>query len=263
MHPDLTFPLSLLVKMLLTAGIVVTASRVAERAGPLLGSLVATLPVSTGPAYVFLSLDHDRAYLAQSALSSFATNTAVALFALAYAATAQRHRMLPSLLAALAAWFAFAFAAQLVEWTVVRAGLVAAIVFALCIVLSRPLRYAPMPPPKRRWYDVPLRAGMVSLLVLLVVILSDRVGPLGTGMLAVYPVVFTSLILILHPRVGGPATAAVIAHGLVGLIGFQLGLGALQLAMLRFDVAVALTIGLAICVGWNLMLFALRRRSAR
>ncbi len=46
------------------------ASMVAERSGPLIGALVATLPVSAGPVYVFLALDHDAAFIAQSALAS-------------------------------------------------------------------------------------------------------------------------------------------------------------------------------------------------
>lgn len=52
---DLVFWLPLALKLVLTAGIVVTASVVVERAG----ALVVTLPVTVWPAYVFLSLDHD------------------------------------------------------------------------------------------------------------------------------------------------------------------------------------------------------------
>ena len=63
------FWLSLGLKLVLTAGIVVSASVVVERAGPLIGALVVTLPVTVWPAYVFLSLDHDANYLAASAQS--------------------------------------------------------------------------------------------------------------------------------------------------------------------------------------------------
>jgi hypothetical protein len=59
--PDLAFVLTLLLRMAVTAAFVVTASIVTERSGPVIGALVATLPVSTGPAYIFLALDHGRA----------------------------------------------------------------------------------------------------------------------------------------------------------------------------------------------------------
>ncbi len=56
MPPDLYFALTLAVKMTVTAGFVLAATVIAERVGPLLGGLVATLPIGAGPVYVFLAL---------------------------------------------------------------------------------------------------------------------------------------------------------------------------------------------------------------
>ena len=260
MSPDLTFIFALIIKMLVTAGIVVVASLVAERAGPMIGSLVATLPVSAGPAYVFLSLDHDAAFIGAGALASVVASTATILFATVYARVAQRNGLLVSLICALATWLAYAFVSRFVDWTLPRALLAALGVFAAAIALTRSLRHVRMPPPKRRWYDVPLRAGMVATLVLTVVSVSNAFGSYATGMLAAFPVVFTSLSLILHPRAGGPATAAVLSHSMVGMIGFVLALVALHLTAVPLGSPPALALALAICIGWNLMLFALRRR---
>ena len=47
--------LPLLLKMGLAAMIVVLASLAVERTGPMIGALIATLPVAGGPAYVFLA----------------------------------------------------------------------------------------------------------------------------------------------------------------------------------------------------------------
>ena len=114
----------------------------------------------------------------------------------------------------------------------------------------------------RRWYDIPLRASMVAALVATVVTLSGWVGPSITGILALFPVVFTSLMLILHPRIGGPATAAVIANSAWGLMGFGLAIAVLHLAALRFGSAAGLSLALAVCVGWNLTLWWHGRRAA-
>ena len=73
----------------------------------------------------------------------------------------------------------------------------------------------------RRWYDMPLRAAMVACLVAVVVGTSARVGPSVTGLLAVFPIVLTSLMLIFQPRIGGPATAALLANTMWGLAGFS------------------------------------------
>ena len=48
MSSDFVFWLALAVKLVLTAGIVVTASFVTERAGPLIGALVVTCPSPYG-----------------------------------------------------------------------------------------------------------------------------------------------------------------------------------------------------------------------
>jgi hypothetical protein len=117
-----------------------------------------------------------------------------------------------------------------------------------------------MPLITRRWYDIPLRATLVSTLVATVVTLSGWVGPTISGVIALVPLVFISMMLILHPRIGGPPTAAVIANSVWGLIGFGCGIAVMHLAALRFGSAVALSLALATCVGWNLGLWWLSRR---
>jgi hypothetical protein len=94
--------LPLAAKLMVTAAIVVTASVVAERAGALTGALIATLPVTIWPAYVFLSLDHDAAYLAEAVLSRLVINAVTGLFLLVYAALAQKRGLIVSLAVAAA-----------------------------------------------------------------------------------------------------------------------------------------------------------------
>jgi hypothetical protein len=66
MPPDLAFILMLGFRMAITAAFVVTASVITERSGPVIGALVATLPISAGPSYVFLALDHDADFIAEA-----------------------------------------------------------------------------------------------------------------------------------------------------------------------------------------------------
>jgi hypothetical protein len=119
-----------------------------------------------------------------------------------------------------------------------------------------------MPPIARRWYDVPLRASLVATLVAAIVTLSGRVGPSISGLLAVFPAVFSSMILILHPRIGGPATAAVIANSAWGMMGFCLAVVVLHLGALHLGSVAGLSLALATCVSWNLMLWQIGRRRA-
>jgi hypothetical protein len=263
MSPDLIFIVMLALRMAVAAAFVVTASFIAERSGPVIGALVATLPISAGPSYVFLALDHDAAFIAQGALASLPINAATIFLGLTYVVLAQRCNAAVSAGGAVTVWITLAALARLVPWSL-SGGLIAnAVAFAICLPLLRHFRHARMPLITRRWYDIPLRAGLVATLVAIVVTLSGWVGPGVSGTIALFPVVFTSLMLILHPRIGGPATAAVIANAGWGLIGFGIAIAVLHLAALRFGSAIALGLALATCVGWNLGLWWLGRSKLR
>jgi hypothetical protein len=260
MSPDFAFILTLILRMAVTAAFVVTASVITERSGPVIGALIATLPISAGPSYVFLALDHDAAFIAQGAVASLSVNAATVFLCLTYVVLAQRHRMLVSFCAAIAVWVTIVTLLRLAHLSFFGAIVANAIAFAICLPLVRRFRHAKMPLITRRWYDIPLRAVLVSTLVATVVTLSGWVGPTISGVIALVPLVFISMMLILHPRIGGPPTAAVIANSLWGLIGFGGGIAVMHLAALRFGSAIALSLALATCVGWNLGLWRLSRR---
>ena len=260
MSPDLLFWLSLVIKMLVTAGFVVLATAVAERAGAFVGALIATLPIAAGPAYVFLALEHDAGFLAASAIASLAVNAVTAVFALTYAVAAQRRGLALSLAAAFVVWLVLAFWVRSMQWTLAGALVLNAVVIPVCSVLGRRFRDVKMPLMTRRWYDIPLRAVMAATLVTSVVAISTHVGPTVTGMLAVFPIVLSSLMLILQPRIGGRASAAVLANTIPGLGGFSLSLLALHLAAVPLGAPLALTLALAVSIGANLSIWAARRR---
>src|SRR5689334_6045839 len=131
--PDLAFLLPLLLRMGVAAFFVVTASFITERSGPVIGALIATLPISAGPTYVFLALDHDAAFIAEGALASLPTNAATLFLGLTYVLLAQRHGVLTSWGAAAIVWLALASLARLVHWSLAAGLFVNVIAFAICI----------------------------------------------------------------------------------------------------------------------------------
>ena len=264
MSPDVVFILTLALRMAVTAAFVVSASVITERSGPVIGALVATLPISAGPSYVFLAIDHNAAFIAEGALASLPINAATIFLGLTYVVLAQRHNAIVSWCGGAVVWFALAALSRTVHWSLAGGVAVNIVAFAICIPLLSRFRHVKMPLITRRWYDIPLRAALVATLVATVVTLSGWVGPAVSGMIALFPVVFSSMMLILHPRIGGPATAAVIANGGWGLLGFGMAIAVLHVAALRFGSAVGLSVGLMTCVSWNLTLWWIgRRRVAR
>jgi uncharacterized membrane protein (GlpM family) len=261
MPVDAAFWYELLFKMLMTASIVVVASVAVERSGPFIGALIAALPTAAGAAYIILALEHTPDFIAASAVGSLAAGAAVSIFALTYTILAQRHGLVLSLAAATLVWLVAAMALRIVEWTPLSAVAIFAVAFSLAIPLSARYRTTGVPLSKMRRtrYDIPLRAVTAALVVAVVTTLSHRIGSFLSGAFAVFPIVMGSFIVILHPRVGGPAAASVLAHAQVPLIG--LGLGFLTLHYLVAPVGVwwAYAVGLSVCIGWNAMLWLFRR----
>jgi hypothetical protein len=261
MSPELSFLLIVIFRMAITAAFVVSASVITERSGPVIGALVATLPISAGPSYVFLALDHDAAFVAEGALASLPINGATIILALTYSVLAQRFSLWISAGAAVAAWLVLATIIRHFQWTLLAGVIANFIAFAIAVPLMRPYMHVKkMPLITRRWYDIPLRAGLVAMLVATVVTTSGWVGPKISGIMALFPIVFTSLMLVLHPRIGGPPTAAVIANSAWGLMGFGLAIAVMHSAVLSFGSAIGLSLALATCIGWNLALWWNGRR---
>jgi hypothetical protein len=260
MSPDLAFILMLALRMAVAAAFVVTASFITERSGPVIGALVATLPISAGPSYVFLALDHDAAFIAEGALASLPINAATMFLGLTYVVLAQRRNAAVSAGGAVAVWITLATLERMVPWSIAGGLIANAVAFAICLPLLRRFRHVRMPLITRRWYDIPLRAGLVATVVATVTALSGWVGPGVSGVIALFPVVLTSMMLVLQPRIGGRPTAAVIANCGWGLMGFGIAIAVLHLAALQFGSAIGLSLALATCIVWNLGLWWLGRR---
>ena len=247
-----SFWLALAVKLASSAAVVVAASLVVERAGPVLGALVTTLPISAGPAYIFLALDHGPDFLAQSSLVSLTVNGATAAFILVYAVLAQRCGLLVSLGAALGAWFCVALPLTFLEPGPTQATAVNLALWGGAYALSRRYRRTErLVRAAAQWWDLPVRAATVMAVVATVLLAGQWLGPKAAGIAALLPVVMTSLTLILHPRVGGPVTAAVLTNSIPGMIGFTLGLATLHVCLVPLGATAALTLALAVCVIWN------------
>jgi uncharacterized membrane protein (GlpM family) len=258
MSPDLMFWIGILAKMAVAAGFVVTATVVAERAGAFIGSLIVTLPVSTGPAYVFIALDHDDEFVALAALASVVNNVPTLLYTLSFVLLAQKLSAGVSVTIGLIVWLILTVLLNMMHWELLPA---IALNLACALVAYRiafRFRNVPMIRLPLRWPELLVRASIVSLVIAAVVTLSFSIGPERTGILASFPATFTSTMLILHRRVGGSATAAVMAHSLLGLLGFGFCMAVLYLTAEPLGAPLALTVALAFSLSWNATLLLLR-----
>lgn len=246
---------ALLGRMALIAVFVMAVALLSERIGPFLGAMLASLPIYTGPVYALLAVQHPPEYLAQAAVGSLAICAATPIFSLTYCMLAGRRGMAVSLIGALTVWFGLAALIQMEKWTLAEAALFAAPVYLVAVPLGQGFtRSVAIARAERSWIDLPLRALLVAGVAALVTTLSGYLPAQVTGILSVMPTVTTSLILVLHNRIGGPATAALLAHSLAGLVGMAIAFALVDLTIVSWGPTLSLSLALALCVGWNLML---------
>lgn len=260
----LMFILGLLLKITMTASIVIVASVVVERSGPFIGSLIASLPTAGGAAMIILAFQHNPPFIAQSAIGSMVSGAIVAVFALAYAALAQRQSLVVSLGGAFVVWFAAAALSRLVDWSAVSAVVLTVIVFPLTILAGRRFRSEGVRQKvKLTGADLAWRTSLVTLCVLVVTVASYSIGSYWSGLFAFFPVAMASFFVILHPRIGGPGAASVAAHVQAPLIGLNLSLLAVHWLAVPVGVWWSYLIGLSIGLSWNAMLWFSRTRLLR
>jgi uncharacterized membrane protein (GlpM family) len=260
MSPDPFFWYGLVLKMAMTATIVVTASVAAERSGPFIAALIAALPTAAGAAYIILALEHPPEFIAASAVGSLAANAVVSVFALTYAALAQRHGIVPSIGVATLVWFGGVALLRLIDWTTASALALNAAVFAVTLPLSSRYRSVTLPREKlqRTRYDIPLRAAAVALVVAVVTTASHWIGSFVSGMFAIFPIVMGSFAVIMHPRAGGRAAGAVFSHAQPMFIGLGLCFVGIHFLAESIGVWWSYLAGLAITMSWSGVLWLIR-----
>ena len=264
MPTELIFWYGLALKMVLTAIVVVITSVAVERAGPFVGALIAALPTAAGAAYFILAIEHPPSFIAASTVGSVAVSAAVSVFSAVYMVLAQRRGVVLSLSVALAVWFALTVVFRTIDWTPLTAVLLNAVVFGITVPLS--WRYREAGPPKkflRTRYDIPLRAIAAAIVVAIVTTASSRIGSFASGMFALFPIILCSSIVILHPRVGGKATASMLAHAQIAFVGLSLGFLAVHYTAVPLGSWWAFAVGLLLCIIWSGILVLVRLRATK
>ncbi len=226
-----SFAFVVMMRAAAAAAVVVSASVLAEAAGPFWGGLIVSLPISAGPAYVMLGLQHDATFIAAGALGSLAANAVSILYMLAIILLAPRVRWPITVVSALALWFAVAWLICQMNWTLTGVCLLNIAVFSVALLVTRRGQPsgATSKSGRRPWFDLPMRALLVGSLTATVVTSSRWLGPSLTGMAAVFPIAMTGLALIVLPQLRGTASAVLFASALRAMPGFALALLVLHL----------------------------------
>lgn len=243
---------ALLIRAMISAGIVAAAAVAAQRLGPLWGGLLAALPLSAGPAYAMLGLSHPAEFVAETAGHGLGANAATALFLFMLIRTLPAIGMLPALALASLAWIALALAMLAWDPGFWAATALNAAGYALAIWYTRDaVGQPPAITRPARWWELPLRSVTLGLLVASVVSFSGQLGPGWTGLGAIYPVGLTTLTLVGVPRLGRVGCAALLAGALRGMPGFVLFMMVVAQGAAPLGVAGSIALGVLACLAWG------------
>ena len=250
---------NLVIKLAATAALVLFATLTAERFGAFIGAIIAAMPLSVGPSYLFLALEHGAEFVRQGALTSLAVHPMTAAFLVVCAALVKRFGIAAALVLALAAWVAGGVAAMRLDMSFEIIVLLNIGIFAITIAVSRPLVVEVAGRAHGRGgYDVLPRVLAVMGVVGAAILAGRMLGPKAAGLAALVPVIWISMAIVLAVRAGAEMCSSVLAHGVVPMIGFSLAFAALYLTIDPLGLWNALLLALALAVGWNLFLTAIR-----
>jgi hypothetical protein len=216
-------------KLVIAPLFVAFVTLVGRKAGPRTAGMLAGLPVVAGPALATMVLGHDASYAARAANAAAMGSVSVAAFALVYAHLCKT-RAWPSTVSL--AYVAF-FVSTLVIARVPNGPWAALLVPAGGLSLIFPAfphsAVAARTQHPSAW-DLPLRMAATALLVFMLVLLSDSLGPELSGLLAPFPVITAVLAVFAH-RAQGPQLCALLlrnlVRGLSSFVVFFVALGAL------------------------------------
>jgi hypothetical protein len=254
---------AILVKMVFAASMVVVATMLAEKSGPLVAGLIIAMPVSVGPTYVMLALSATPHFMSQSALGSLASNACVGIYATVYVLIARRVPAWVSVPIAAGCWYLGALWSHHAGLSASWLLLINAAIYAGALPLTRhALGGRKLLAGARRWFDMPLRAIFVGLFAGTLVTVSHLIGSGWTGLLASFPLLITSSVLMMQPRIGAAATAAAIATVIRGLLVYPVAFWIIHAFSEGWGVWWAMLAALAVIVGWAGMIYAWRSARA-
>ncbi len=241
----------LLLKLFLVPVLVALITLAGRRWGPAMAGWISGFPVVAGPALLFIALDQGAAFAAQAAHVTLMAVMANVAFGVTYAWMATRHRW-P--LCAAAGVLAFA----LVGWALVSLrppAWVALLVGLLGLQLAARAmpRVAFVNPGgvASRW-ELPVRCAAAGVLVATVTWSAAELGPVGSGMLTIFPVMGMVLGVFSHRAWGGQGAIHLLTGMVKGLYAFVVFCFALALALTAMGTPAAfgLALAAALVVQW-------------
>ena len=206
-------------KITVTPLLVAAMTLAARRWGPTTAAVLMSLPWMTGPGLFFLSLEKGLAWAAQACIGIELGTAGIAAWVLVYLAAAKRLRWPASIAAAALTYVAAGAATGRLALSLETAAAIAAAAhvagFLMTSPPSTPARGGALP-----WWDIPVRMLATALLVGVISLTADVLGPQLSGIAATYPVIMTVVATFTHRQSGVAMVILLLRSLLLSMLSF-------------------------------------------
>ncbi|WP_231566402.1 hypothetical protein [Litchfieldella xinjiangensis] len=208
-------------KLLVSVGVVLGLSLVAERASPRVAGLLSGYPLGTAIALFFIGLEISPAFAAEGAVHTLAGFSATLALTGGYWLCGRRDGvvgMLRGSLGGIGAWLIVALLLTRFDFNRLEGSLVTLVAIAGFLWLYR---HIPDSRAARRggfsWAALGSRALLAAAIIFLITGLAHAIPAAWAGVLAAFPVTMFPFLIILHLSHGAAPVATVIKHYPAGL----------------------------------------------
>ncbi|OLU26525.1 hypothetical protein [Pseudomonas sp. PA27(2017)] len=235
-------------KFLATPTLMLAISLAARRWGSHVGGILSGLPVTSALVMLFLGLEQGSSFVLQAVPGAIAGVAAIQATYLFYISATRRLKIWVGCLSALACYGLAAFLLNQAASLAVSLAVILCMVIAIVPRTSRmagegEAGYVPTP----RWI-IPMRMITATLLLLMITLSAEWLGPTISGLMAPIPVIAWPLAVFAHLQGGRRELGAVVrgnAIGALGVAGFYL---TLKYSVLQLGISLSVTIASLIAV---------------
>lgn len=244
-----------MLKLTLVPALMAAVTLAGRRWGPAVAGWLSAFPVVSGPILLIMALEQGPAFTATAAVGTLSAVLAILVFGVAYARAATRHAWPVSLITGLVA---YALAVAGLSLSPPSLSMFAPLVLAALVAAPRLHPSAPQAPAStssattpthaKPVNDIALRMLAGALLVLLVTHFATLMGPGLSGVLAMFPVMASVLVVFSHRHVGASFAIQMLRGMVLGYYAFAAFCIVLALTLPTAGITSAFVMALAAAV---------------